>query len=313
MGPGIELIGKRVTIRLHDPEGGYRDIVGTLNSLTTLTRRDGTIATFDPATVAYWREIQSKTHIVGQGAPLSLRIREMEIAANATWRAKEEVALGGWLLRASGKFTLRANSVLPLGEPPYGNPGIEIEKAINEVVEFYLSRKLTPVFHIPLPTYRELDFLLESRGWQLKSNVHVMVADIAPKEITEVKSEEWSVSIKPSAQWLALQHDEPLLELMSSSPAAYIQCCVNGHVVAVARCGRSEDWAVLSRLYVDPELRGKGLGYRALALLLNEAAKEGATKALLQVDSGNTTAISMYEKLGFTYHHTYLYRTFLGA
>ena len=37
------------------------------------------------------------------------------------WPPLERGELGGWMLRAAGGFTGRANSVLPLGDPPF-NP-----------------------------------------------------------------------------------------------------------------------------------------------------------------------------------------------
>ena len=42
---------------------------------------------------------------------------ELEQVAAFGWRAQETVRLGEWLLRASGGFTQRANSVLAVGDP----------------------------------------------------------------------------------------------------------------------------------------------------------------------------------------------------
>ena len=178
--PGADLIGKRVTIRLRDPKGGFRDIVGILESETTVRKRDGSLIAFPPEKIAIWREIIAPPEKAGHGAPLSLRIHEIELAASAAWPAAEQVRMGDWLLRATGKLTFRANSVLPLGEPPYGNPGKPLQEAIDEVVAFYQERQLTPVFHIPLPTYVELDEALALQCWQKKVLVLVMVTYIKP-------------------------------------------------------------------------------------------------------------------------------------
>jgi len=51
------LIGKRVTIRLHDPEGGFRDIVGYLESPFTLRNRHGKVIEFVHDQIFIWREI----------------------------------------------------------------------------------------------------------------------------------------------------------------------------------------------------------------------------------------------------------------
>lgn len=54
------LIGKRVSIRLHDPEGGFRDIVGYLESTTSLRNRHGAVITFSHGEIFIWREVIEK-------------------------------------------------------------------------------------------------------------------------------------------------------------------------------------------------------------------------------------------------------------
>jgi hypothetical protein len=51
------LIGKRVTIRLHDPEGGFRDIVGFLESPVTLRNRHNEFINFSDEKIALWKEV----------------------------------------------------------------------------------------------------------------------------------------------------------------------------------------------------------------------------------------------------------------
>ena len=55
----------------------------------------------------------------GQGrlAGMTISITALERAAAAGWRGAEEEWLGGWLLRATGGFTGRANSALATGNP----------------------------------------------------------------------------------------------------------------------------------------------------------------------------------------------------
>ena len=292
-----------MTIRMHDPDGGYRDILGVLESPTTIRKRDGSLVNFDPDRIALWRKIQSRVDRAGKGSPLSLRIDEIERAASATWPATEQVALGDWLLRASGKFTMRANSALALG-----NPHIETQEAINKVLAFYKERKLIPTIHIALPTYVELDALLESQGWTTKIIVHVMVADISLGGLNHGDVGLWEFSHAPSDEWIRLQKDEGAREIMERYPAIYAGLRVGGELVAAGRTANFEKWTVLTRLFVRPDFRGKGLGKDLVTVLLNEAAKEGATKALLQVDSKNASAIALYKKMGFSLHHAFKYR-----
>lgn len=60
MQPSVAQIGQRVSIRLHDPAGGYRDMLGILESENTLRKKDGTLVSFDPAKIAVWKVVPSK-------------------------------------------------------------------------------------------------------------------------------------------------------------------------------------------------------------------------------------------------------------
>lgn len=308
--PGADDIGKRMTIRLHDPAGGFRDIVGILESETTIRKRDGSLAQFAPEKIAIWREIIAPPEKAGHGAPLSLRIREIELAASATWPAAEQVRMGDWLLRATGKFTGRANSVLPLGEPPYGNPGKPLQEAIDEVITFYQERGLTPLIHIPLPTYVELDEVLARQGWQEGISVLVMVADIKLPFDTHENDEVWEVKSSPSDEWLSIQNDHGVADIMKRAQSFYVGLRIGGDLVAIGRGANYEKWATLTRLYVRENFRGRGLGRELVQRILREAHTQGATKALLQVSAENVVAIKLYESLGFTQHHTYHYRAY---
>ncbi|MFM8190831.1 MAG: hypothetical protein ACKOFQ_03250 [Candidatus Nanopelagicus sp.] len=60
MQPSAAQVGQRVTIRLHDPAGGFRDILGVLESENTLRKKDGTLVTFDPTKIAIWKVVPSR-------------------------------------------------------------------------------------------------------------------------------------------------------------------------------------------------------------------------------------------------------------
>lgn len=305
--PGIAHVGQRITLRLHDPEGGFRDVVGVLKSETTIEKRDGSLVQFRPHEVAVWRVITPPSDRAGMGSPLSLRIRDIELAANATWPAKEQIQMGDWILRASGKFTKRANSVLAIG-----SPGVDLNLAVGEVIKFYNTRGLTPTFHIALPTYAELGRYLKENGWHVDISVDVMVADIdevlgKSQLINSHANIDAEISDAPSEEWITLQNDHGVLEIMTRSSARYGALRSAGRIVAVARASNYAGWAVLTRLYVHPDERGKGLGRDLIYSLLLDAQTLGATKVALQVDSKNLGAIALYEKMGFRLHHTYEY------
>ena len=55
----------------------------------------------------------------------------------------------------------------------------------------------------------------------------------------------------------------------------------------------------LHKLYVLPELQGRGLGSRLLRHCENEAARLGASRLILAVNKRNTKAIAAYERNGY--------------
>lgn len=307
LAPGSNLIGRRLTLRIRLPEGGFRDVVGTLESESSIRKRDGSLVYFQPREVAIWREIVPVPDRAGKGAPLSLRIQEIELAANHTWPAKEQVQLGEWILRASGKFTKRANSVLAIG-----SPGPDIDMAIKEVIEFYTSRNLPPVFHVALPIYMELGNRLRNQGWHSDISVNVMVADIVDIiELWDPKGAEdehvRELVDAPSKEWISLQNDQGVSEIMNRFPARYASLRIQDTLIAVGRASNFEKWTVLTRLYVHPDYRGRGIGREFISFILQDALELGATKVALQVDGKNAGAIALYEKMGFRLHHTYEY------
>jgi GNAT superfamily N-acetyltransferase len=301
----MDLIGKRLTIRLHDVDGGYRDIVGILESPSTLRHKDGREITFSQSEIAIYREVIPIPQRAGKGAPLSMRIIEVEKLLNSTWSATEQVMHGEWLFRASGKYTMRANSVLPQGAPPFGEPEKNINEAIKDVISFYEDRDLEPVFHLPLPLYKELFNHLLAHGWKEKLRAQVQVTDI---EVSEVQSDlELEMSAICNPEWLEVQGDEKLLNLMDKTQAIYYILKKDGTPVAVLRAGIRDDWAVISRLFVKPEYRGLRFSQELMRLVFRNLHSTGITKAALQVDISNQAAIALYKGLGFRKHHEYSY------
>ena len=302
-------IGARVSIRFHDPEGGFRDLVGYLESENTLRNRHGELIEFDHEKIAVYKVIEEKMNLAGHGAPLSVRIQELENVLTTTWPPVKEELFGKWLLRTSGKFTMRANSVLPCGKAPFGEPPKEIDEAITHVVAHFEKHGLVPTFSIPLPTYQELDSKLFDNGWIEKVRAHVMVADIAPLAMNKSKYKT-TISESFDDAWLALQKDHGVAELMRACPALYASVFDGEKLIGVGRTSHAEGWSALSRVFVEPDYRGQGVSKLIVNALLSKSFEAGIKKSVLQVDSKNTVAISLYSSLGFSFHHEYVYRSY---
>jgi len=304
-------MGKRVTIRLHEPSGGYRDIVGILQSERHLINSKSETIYFSPDEIAIWREIKPLPDLAGKGAPLSQRILELEKLSDLTWPAERVMDFGKWRLRISDGFTMRANSVLPLGAGPIGEPPIDLEGAVEEVINIYRENKLTPTFAIPLPIYEELDQYLDRTGWSLKFAGNFMVRDIGESEFAGNDEFTYEVLDSPSKPWLKIQSDEPLENLMNRYPARYGAIKIGEQIVAVGRIATSGTWSIVTRLFVEPSFRGKGVAKFLMNSLLAAASSDGATKVGLQVDDDNASALALYESMGFRTHHKFVYRTLI--
>ena len=296
-------IGKRVTIRLHEPTGGYRDIVGILQSERELITSKSKSITFSPDEIAIWREIKPLPDLAGKGAPLSQRIIELEKLSDLTWPAQEIVEYGKWRLRISDGFSMRANSVLPIGEPP-----IDLASAVDEITHIYREKKLKPTFSIPLPIFDELDRYLEQHGWNIKIDANFLIRDIGAIEVSSDPQFSIEILDHPSKGWLEINSDQSLEKIMRRYPARYGAVKIGEQVIAVGRIATLGSWSIVTRLFVNPSFRGKGVAKILMNNLLAAASEDGTTKVALQVDNENGAALALYQSMGFTVHHKFVYR-----
>ena len=296
-------IGKRVTIRLHEPTGGYRDIVGILQSERELITSKSKSITFSPDEIAIWREIKPLPDLAGKGAPLSQRIIELEKLSDLTWPAQEIVEYGKWRLRISDGFSMRANSVLPIGEPP-----IDLASAVDEITHIYREKKLKPTFSIPLPIFDELDRYLEQHGWNIKIDANFLIRDIGAIDVSSDPQFSIEILDYPSEEWLETNSDQPLEKIMRRYPARYGAIKIGEQIIAVGRIATLGSWSIVTRLFVNPSFRGKGVAKNLMNNLLSAAVSDGATKVALQVDNENGAALALYQSMGFTTHHKFVYR-----
>ena len=308
-------IGARVTVRLHEATGGFRDIVGTLqrsvDGVNELLNSKGQIISFSEDEIAIWREIKPLPDRAGTGAPFSLRIQELEHLSDLTWPADEIKEIGKWRLRISDGFTMRANSVLPSGAAPFGEPNLDLGKAVDEVVKIYQEKGLTPTFTLPLPLYEELDNYLAGLGWKVKIGAEYLVNDIPVSLNLESADFQIVTTSEPTPEWLALQSDHQLERIMRNYQAHYAEIKFDNQTVAIGRIATFGKWSLATRVYVNPKFRGKGIGALLMRALMAAAKGDGATKIGLQVDSENGAGLALYKSMGFRFHHSYNYRVLL--
>jgi len=246
-----------------------------------------------------------------------ISIEDLEHAAAAGWRACEEDWIGGWLLRAAGGFTGRANSALAAGDP-----GLPLAAAIGKVSSWYSERGLPPMIAVPYPPGQPsasyLDRVLADLGWPVRTDAAiVMTADARTLAAQAGAANLAAVSVdaEPDAAWLARYHyrGQPLppvaMKLLISAPwQAFASVRSGGETVAIGRVAHAGDWAGLTAIEVDPRFRRQGLATVVTCALAAAAAKRAARTIYLQVTDGNYGARALYRRLGFTDHHGYHYR-----
>jgi ribosomal protein S18 acetylase RimI-like enzyme len=241
-------------------------------------------------------------------------IAEFERMATQHWRGLTQEWLGGWLLRAAGGFTGRANSALPLGDP--GRPA---ERAIAEVVAWYTARGLNPLIAIHDrfgDPQGELETLLDERGWTKRhAPAIVMTADTKPIAALPQRHEV-GFAAEPDEQWLALYRfagsalPAVAVDVLLSSPAqVFASARRDGRTIATGRLSVAGGWAGITAVEVHPDWRREGLATSVTAALAAEAAGRGLARLFLQVVEENVAARTLYTRCGFTVQHRYHYRT----
>ena len=216
-------IGKRVTVRLRDG-AGYRDLVGHLESQNSIRNRHGELINFDPTEIHLWKVIEEVVRSASSGAPLTIRIYDLERIMTGTWLPKEVEEIGGWVYRADIGITKRANSALVLNNYNHS----------DQLIAWYRERNLNPTLVLFPEIQGELDEVLETKGFKKYLDVSVMVKNhgMDQSNVKDSKLDlEYSVSEIPSESWLALQGDQKLRELMMRSPAIYVSVFDRGELV----------------------------------------------------------------------------------
>jgi ribosomal protein S18 acetylase RimI-like enzyme len=302
-------IGDTVSLRVTTP-AGPTEVVGALVAATagsmTVRRRDGELVEVDVTSVTAGR-------VVPPGPAVRISVDELERIAAAGWRAAETEALGGWLLRAGGGFTGRANSALVLGDP-----GVAVGRALATVEEWYAERGLPPRLQIPSgQSPAGLEPMLSSAGWELSATVHVMTAEVGHvlraggDNGPDVRLDE-----APDGEWLAAYRREggealpPAARAILTNHANVVFASVRDEArrcVAVARATVDGRWAGLFAVEVAPDGRRAGLGAAVSVAALRWATRHGARRAYLQTAADNVPAVSLFRRMGFEVHHDYRY------
>ena len=329
---GQQTVGQRVSVRLlaggRGPSGGpaMRDVVGVLEAVVqdasgaqpdqwTVRRRDGSTERITVDQIVVAKVIPASTAKLRRAKDISAV--ELEQVAARGWQPLERATVGAWVLRASGGFTGRANSVLPLGDPE-----TELDEALNCIADWYGERTLPARFQLPMPYATGLDQALAARGWTAYNPTLVLVADLEQVrvlagdrpdlpsvELEDEPTEDWlsvynyrGQSLPPIARAVMVNAQCPLFASVREDPDR------GGSTVAVARAAITDDWVGVTAMDVPAVARRRGLATHTMKGILDYARTRGVRYVYLQAAEENEAALAMYDKLGFSVHHSYHYR-----
>jgi GNAT superfamily N-acetyltransferase len=327
-------VGRRVVIRYLLTDGRATDVLGELVAWDTVAGYARVATTNGEVAVPLAAILMGKPVPPPPAPRARRRVRPLSITdlhdvMADGWQPLERADYGGWRLRAAEGFTGRANSVLPLGEPPAPLPA-----AVDHAEGWYATRGLPGRFCVlwPLgsgpdePGYGDdpLEAELVRRGYPLDYPSLVLTRPLEPPATAPAVPDGLvlDVTAEPDEGFLALYRyrgeDLPPVaaRVMVSAPAqAFVSVrrsvpgsAEDGRTVAIGRVASARGWSGVTAVEVAEDHRRQGLGLVVMAALHQWAADRGDHSAYLQVARTNTGARALYERLGYAPHSGYHYR-----
>jgi ribosomal protein S18 acetylase RimI-like enzyme len=235
-----------------------------------------------------------------------------ELSLNS-WPALSEANYDGWVLRLANRFADRCNCVWPL----YGS-NLGLETKVRRCEEFYQSRGQPVIFRITSDgSRRDLDQLLDDRGYSLKTPTIVQTLDLTQQNLG-AREDAIAVGSDPRDGWV---DDVAELVGLTAGKETYGQIVhkiiwplglargrESGRLVSLGLGVTEDKYVGIYGMNTRTSHRRQGWGRRILKALLNWGAGCGATTAYLHVEADNSPARKLYEKLGFQEVYSYWYR-----
>jgi ribosomal protein S18 acetylase RimI-like enzyme len=315
------VVVRRVLPGLTGPSGGpaMTDLLGVMetwdSASTTVRAEDGSLVEIAIADIVSGKPVPPRP-----STRMRVSAEQACAMANASWPPVHSRPLGDWLLRASGGFSARANSVMAVGDP-----GLPFDEAVATAVAFYREHRLPPWAQVVVGSGTADRFI--GSGWTLArrgeadSEFHIasvaqaarvvrtlLPASPPPATPRETLTPAWLAN---DARALA-HHDAAVAVLEGPEQVGFVEIAApdagqDEPLLAKGRVACDGDWAGITDVWVAPEQRRRGLGTVVLDAMLTWAAERGATSAYLQVRADNRPALALYGTLGFRHHHTYRY------
>lgn len=299
-------IGHRVVVRHRLPGGQLTDVIGVLQAY------DGGSLVVRHSDSTPYRILVEDVSAAKRIPPMPLRPVDVEqlFLTTALGRPAAETSyVGQWLLRASGGWTGRANSLLPAGDPE-----MPVSEALKRAESFYAERGLPPLALVRLdsPAAQEIKEL----GWvdARPEQSDVLVLHATLDHLNAEPALEVTIRDKPDAAWYqaAFEGTPPAAApaVMEGAPkAVFASIELDGQVVAVGRGSMTGHWLGMDAVRVDPAYRRRGLATGVLQGLARWSGQQGGRRSYVEVLEENTAAMTTYTSLGYAVAYRYRYLT----
>ncbi len=313
---GLRVVVRRVLPGQTGPSGGpaMTDLLGVMESwqppATTIRAEDGSLTEIALADIVSGKPVPPRP-----STRMRVSAEQACLLSNTSWPAVHTEAVGDWLLRASGGFSARANSLMAVGDP-----GVPFDTAVARAVAFYDEHALPAWAQVVVGS--EVASKFEAAGWTTarpgEADSHFQLASVAQasrsvRRLLPADPPAALVSTAASPAWLAndpraLAHPEDAVAVLDGpADVGFVSVLEDDVVVAKGRVACDGDWAGITDVWVSPDHRRRRLGLVVMAELLEWAAERGAATAYLQVRGDNAPGLALYAGLGFATHHTYRY------
>ena len=244
-------------------------------------------------------------------------IQRLEELTLNTSPAIHQAFYDGWILRASGTDTRRANSVTTLLPSK-----LPLAEKIRYCEDWYRLYGQQPIFRLTEANSPvELDLLLGQRGYTREVQTYVMTLDLTAESAAGEIEVPLGAHIfeRDEEQGLrdahVLKHVEPEQQERDARRQAlwkgrqlFVSLRTH-HGLAATGMARIEDGHMgIFNMRTAEKARRKGYASMLVSYLLLWGQAQGAATGFLQVDEANAAAIAAYRKFGFSPAYSYWHR-----
>ncbi len=220
--------------------------------------------------------------------------------------------LSGWLLPFDTGTVGRAKSAVPLLHSADNAHAV----MVATIEQHYAARGTQASFRLPdVPSFDAMRSALLHKGYRAEQPTLVQTSRVdAMRGVTQEAAAE--LASAPDPGWASVFSGEgfdPLdganrvQTLSKASGTVFASVREAGHTIAAGAGAFSFGWASVHGMRTAQAHRGKGMAARVLAGIAEAALRQGVSNVFLQVEEGNASALSLYQRAGFKTAWKYVY------